>query len=290
MNTTSLPYFDLSDIKLEERIGQGNSPVYQATMADKTIAVKKMDCGQNEIPHEVQVQRDLPPNPNVLKLLGITHSEDGFTIYVCTELANTSLYRYLHEEKKQPSLQQSTKWAMQIASGMQHLHKYGLAHRDLKSPNVLLFEREDIAKVCDFGCARPLDHTTMLSGNTGTYRWMPPEFNDEATTMINQRCDIFSYGMILYEIFAHNIPFSHIKEDVDVPQSIRNGERPSLPQELPIYMKVLIQFCWEHKPHDRPNFEKILQVGSPYLHFSYNTTMRTGIKYYKSSMFHFKEC
>ena len=169
MNATSLRYLDLSDIDIEERIGRGNSPVYKATMTNETIAVKKMDCDQNEIPHEVQVQSNLPLHPNVLKPLGITHSEDGFTIYICTELANASLYGYLHEEKKQPSLQQSTKWAMQIACGMQHLHKHGLAHRDLKSPNILLFEKEDITKVCDFGCARHLDHSTTLSGNAGTY-------------------------------------------------------------------------------------------------------------------------
>ena len=98
---------------------------------------------------------------------------------------------------------------------------------------------------------------------------MPPEFNDKATTKINRLCDVFSYGMILYEIFTHNIPFSDIKEDVDALQAIQNGERPSIPQELPVHIKVLIQFCWEHKAHNRPNFEKILHVGSLKVHFQY---------------------
>ena len=72
------------------------------------------------------------------------------------ELGDKSLHHYLHTEKKKPSLQQSTKWAMQIARGMDHIHEHGLVHCDLKSANVLLFEKEDITKICDFGSAQPL--------------------------------------------------------------------------------------------------------------------------------------
>ena len=260
MQTPALPYLDLNDIDFEKEIGRGNFPVYKATVAKEVIAVKKMNCERKKIPREVQVHRDLHSHPNVLALLGITHSKDGFTIHICVELADKSLYHYLHTEKKVPSHQQSTKWAMQIASGLHHLHKHGLVHRDLKSPNVLLFEREDVTKVCDFGCARPLDHTTVLSGMAGTYRWMAPEFHNKESQKINQRCDVFSYGMVLYEIFTHTLPFTEA-QGVDVPQKIHKGERPHIPQELQGYIKVLIQLCWKQKPNDRPTFERILQVG-----------------------------
>ena len=261
MNTPALPYFDLNVIHFEKEIGRGIFPVYKATVANKAIAVKKMNCERNKIPREVQVHSILRPNPNVLPLLGITHSKDGFTIHICVELADKSLYQYLHAEKRVPSKQQSIEWAMQIANGMHHLHKNGLAHRDLKSPNVLLFENENITKVCDFGCARPIDHTTMLSGMAGTYRWMAPEFGNKENPKINQRCDVFSYAMVLYEIFTHRLPFANVKEGVDVPPKIRKGKRPHIPQELPGYIKVLMQLCWKQEPHDRPTFERILQVG-----------------------------
>ena len=260
MNTERQTHLDLNDIDFQERIGHGNVSVFKATMRGKAIAVKKMDCDQNEIPREVEVHSVLPSHPNVLPLLGFAHAEDGFTIYICIELADKSLHHYLHTEKKKPSLQQSIKWAMQIASGMHHIHQHGLAHRDLKSANVLLFEEELITKLCDFGSARPLEHTATMTGTTGTIRWMAPEFNDRADTKVNQRCDVFSYGMVLYEIFAHEIPFSNIEEDVDVLTSVRDGKRPTIPPELPLYIKVLMQLCWEHKPHDRPTFDAIIQV------------------------------
>ena len=184
----------MNDIDLKERIGKGNVAVFKATIAAKEVAVKSTECKRNQIPGEVKVHGSLPPHPNVLSLLGITHSKDGFTIYICMELGDKSLHHYLHTEKKKPSLQQSTKWAMQIARGMDHIHEHGLVHCDLKSANVLLFEKDDVTKICDFGSAQPLDHTSTVSGTAGTYRWMAPEFSK---TNAQQRSDVFSYGMIL---------------------------------------------------------------------------------------------
>ena len=253
--------FDLNDITLKDRIGRGQFPVYKATMADMVIAVKKVDCDKNAIPREVQVHSNLPSHPNILKLLGIAHSKEGFSIYICMELADKSLYQYLHVEMKKPSLHQGTKWAVQIARGMLHLHQHGVVHRDMKSPNVLLYENELVAKVSDFGSARHLDHTASMTGPQGTYRWMAPEFDNKASTKVNQRCDLFSYGMVLFEMFAHEIPFADIDEGYNVMQCIHNGKRPSLPPNLPPYLTELIQSCWKTKPQDRPTFEELLHVG-----------------------------
>lgn len=265
MDTASVPHFNFKDIELIEKIGHGQYPVFKATMAGKTIAVKRMNCDKNEIPYEVEIHSILPPHPNVIPLLGVAHSKDGFKIYVCTQLADKSLYHYIHKEKKKPSPQQSAKWAMQIARGIHHLHHHSLAHRDLKSANVLLFEEEDNTKVCDFGCARELEHTTTLSEMRGTHRWMAPELNHKATTKFSQRCDVFSYGMILYEIFAHQIPFYDVEEDVNISKSIHEGKRPSIPPGVPSYISMLMQHCWKHNPHHRPTFKEILQVSLIYL-------------------------
>ena len=254
----SLTFLDLNAIDLERRIGHGNASVFKATMGGKAIAVKKMDCPRDETPREVKVHSKLPPHPNVLPLLGIAYDDDD-TILICMELADMSLYNYLHTKQMKPSLQQSTNWAMQIARGMYHIHQHGLAHRDLKSANVLLFEEADITKVCDFGSARPLERTATV-GVAGTFRWMAPEFNDKANTKVNQLCDVFSYGMVLYEIFVQQLPFAEIDDGVAVTRMIREGSRPSIPQELPLYIKVLMHFCWQQNPNARPTFERILKV------------------------------
>lgn len=263
MSNLPLSYVDLDDIDLEERIGRGNVSVYRATMAGKPIAVKRMECEKNQVPHEVEVHSKLPPHPNILPLLGITHSTDGFNVYICMELAEKSLHQFLHKERNEPSPQQSTKWAIQIAQGMYHLHQNGLAHRDLKSGNILLFEDGKTVKICDFGSARPLERTNTMTGMTGTGRWMAPEFNDKANTKVNQRCDVFSYGMVLYELFAHELPFSDTHELVDIVSKIRAGERPQLQKKIPLHIKELTESCWKQYPRDRPTFESILVVGLP---------------------------
>ena len=253
-----LPQVDLDDIDLQEKIGRGNVTVFKATMKGKEIAVKLMDNDGDEIPREVAVHGSLPPHPNVLPLLGFAKDEDN--IYVCMELADKSLHRYLHVEKKNASLEQSRNWALQIASAMCHIHQHGLAHRDLKSANVLLLQKDQITKVCDFGSAKLLQRTATATGVRGTYRWMAPEASDQLNAKVSQCCDVFSYGMVLYEIFMQQIPFYELKDVVAVTSSIRSGKRPALPPSLPPYIRVLMQACWSHKPHARPTFEVVLEV------------------------------
>ena len=259
MNSPKLHHFNFSELDLQDRIGHGQFSVYKAKKGGEVIAVKERDCDKNEIPREVEVHSILPPHPNVLPLLGIAHSSDGFTLYICTPLADKSLYKYIHEEGMKLSLEQGTKWALQIAQGMHHIHQHGLAHRDLKSANVLLFEKDDVLKVCDFGSARVLERTAVQTGMAGTYRWMAPEFNNKATMMANKRCDVFSYGMVLYEMFAHELPFPD-QDDRQVLHSIRDGARPPIPPELPYHVQKFMEMCWKHRPNHRPTFETILEV------------------------------
>ena len=264
MAETSVTQYNLKDIILDDIIGKGTATVYNGTLAGKSIAVKKMDCSKKrEVPPEVKIHNSLPPHSNILPLFGVAHAKHGFTLYICMELADTSLYSFLHTKKQKPTILRSTKWALQIATAMQHIHQHGLAHRDLKSANVLLFDDEDIVKVCDFGSAKVLEVTATATGMTGTYRWMAPEFDDKETTKVNQRCDIFSYGMVVYEIFAHKIPLFNIRDDVEAAKSIRKGLRPEVPDELPSHIQAIMQSCWRHNSHARPTFQGIIKVCSP---------------------------
>ena len=174
--------------------------------------------------------------------------------YIVTELAtNGSLFDYLHIEKKKPSVDQSLAWASDVAHGMKHLHDQNIIHRDLKSANVLLMSGW-VAKLCDFGTARELTHTTTTE-HAGTYRWMSPEIMRSATGRINKKCDLFSYGMILFELFAHEIPYADLRDNIDVLLSVRDGKRPPIPPTLPLYLHDLIQKCWEEDPYLRPTFD-----------------------------------
>ena len=85
------------------------------------------------------------------------------------------------------------------------------------------------AKLCDFGTARSLDHTTSQSTVTGTYRWMAPEIVESPDALINNKCDIYSYGMVLYELVTLKLPFHDAPTDQRAMVDAVMGKCPSLP-------------------------------------------------------------
>ena len=251
---------DRSDLHIGKRLGKGGYGfVYEGKWkkgGEMMVAIKVTQINDPGVtPQEIKVWGSLPRHRNITTLIGVASVD--FTIYIVTELAiNGSLFDYLHIMKNTPSLNQSLAWASDVAHGMKHLHDHDIIHRDLKSPNVLL-TNEWVAKLCDFGCARELT-STITTDQAGTYRWMPPEIMEKAAVRTNKQCDLFSYGMILYELFAHKVPYSDLENEVDVLESIRKGIRPPIPPILPPYLHDYLRRCWEEDPHLRPTFNDFI--------------------------------
>ena len=245
-----------------EFIGQGGyGTVHKAMWKEKKVAVKVCTGNilkEKKAAQEVRILASLIPHPNIIAFFGVAVSEDEISSLIVTDLAaGGSLYTRLHgKEREIPTATQRLGWAIQIARGMKHLHYYNVIHRDLKSPNVLL--SHGYAKICDFGTARHLSENFFYTGQAGTYRWMAPEVAQESCTEITNKCDVFSYGMILYEIYALELPFSDVTSDARVSCAIMDGKRPSLPEKLPSFLHPLLQDCWDKEPAQRPSFKTIV--------------------------------
>jgi ketosteroid isomerase-like protein len=152
--------------------------------------------------------------------------------------------------------------AMQVASGIAAAHKEGIVHRDLKPSNIILSrdKNSDVwAKVVDFGIAKINEHTlttlntlTAIGTLMGTPRYMSPE--QCSGKEVDSRSDIYSLGIIIYEMFAGRPPFDapspmalalkHIQE-----QPVSLGElRPGLPREI----VALVMQMLDKDPDRRP--------------------------------------
>ena len=226
------------------------------------VAIKK--CLRPD-PKDICVLQELEPHPNIITFYGFVVDRESKSCSIVTELVKGgSLYNFLHVQKRIPSNKQKLCWMKGIADGMVFVHDKGIAHRDLKSGNVLLADDNLMrAKLCDFGTARKLDHTTAQSTVTGTYRWMAPEVIKDNNAAINQKCDVFSYSMVLFEIVTQKIPFSDAKTDQLAVVELVQQHRPTLPSsdtDCPRYLRNLIVACWAEKPHERPSFKEIRQA------------------------------
>ena len=256
-------HIKLSDYDIgDKKLGEGQfGRVFEAhcIKSGRAVAIKVMQSSGSEVlPQEVKVWCSLPPHRNIITLIGVVCEK--FTAYVVMELAvNGSLFDYLHTEKNTPSKNQSLAWASDVAHGMKHLHDHDIIHRDLKSKNVLLTSNL-VAKLCDFGTARELLHTTTTTEQAGTFRWMSPEIMRAAKARVNKKCDLFSYGMILFELFAHEIPYAGLDDKMEVLKKVTGGERPPVPPTLPENLHDLLKSSWEDNPQLRPTFDDFIKV------------------------------
>jgi small GTP-binding protein len=159
------------------------------------------------------------------------------------------------------------KIALDVASGLEFLHSScpPIIHRDLKSPNILLVhkrpeERENapiVAKVTDFGLSGLAP--TLAGRDVDNPVWLAPEVLKEEE--YTEKADIYSYGVILWELLTRKQYFGEYKFLSEIEEKIIAGQRPEIPdtkecQMVPEYID-LVRECWDGDPTKRPTFETI---------------------------------
>ena len=134
-------------------------------------------------------------------------------------------------------------------------------HRDIKSLNVFM-DKNMVSKVADFGMCTDVIPSTDVCG---TPQWMAPEvlanfFGRE--TLYDKRCDVFSYGVLLWEIFHCRIPYAETGLDqMQIADAVLNTNiRPPLSRSCPQPIQSIIMACLNKYADNRPTFAKVLET------------------------------
>lgn len=249
---------DFNDIEFYERCGGGAfGCVYRALWKsqNKIVAVKKLLV----LEKEAQVL-SLLSHKNIIKFFGAVTVPPNYCIL--TEYAeNGSLFAFLAEQENNSMLnfEQILRWSTEIASGMYYLHEQApvkVIHRDLKSKNVVI-STEYFCKICDFGASRFIDSTTKMSV-AGTLPWMAPEVIQSLP--VSEACDVWSFGVVLWELLTHEVPFKGIEGFQVAWAVVEKEERLTVPKCCPPKFADLMSWCWKTDPKERPSFHQILKI------------------------------
>lgn len=177
---------------------------------------------------------------SIVRAYGVVRTPSN-DLWLVTELLDVALDRFIAErasESEQWSFEERTRIACEIALGLEHLHKRGILHRDLKSANVMLSKARE-AKLIDFGLSKDANDArskTTTSTAHSSSLWMAPEIrsNDDFC----QATDVYAFGMVLTELLLVELPSTRTL--LKVAKSER-GE-----------WRTLIERCTEEEPRQRP--------------------------------------
>eukprot|EP01046_Picozoa_sp_COSAG06_P000488 COSAG06_NODE_13_length_35352_cov_49.626255_34_plen_595_part_00 len=141
-----------------------------------------------------------------------------------------------------------------VATGMAFLHSHSVAHRDLKSANVL-YDKQLNIKLCDFAFSKfKRQLSGLMDSQVGTPAWMAPEVlrGDEYTL----KCDVFSAGVIMWELVHREEPLKGVNQYAVAIKVGMEGHRLPIDKSCPLIWRRLMESCWA-EPDDRPSFAEI---------------------------------
>jgi serine/threonine protein kinase/tetratricopeptide (TPR) repeat protein len=247
--------------RIDALLGQGGmGRVYKAydKELDRTVAIKVVRegaIGQADALKRFKQELVLASKISHKNILRIHDMGDvgGLRFISMAFVEGQDLQHIIHDNPKMP-LDRILNFARQIAEALAAAHAEGVVHRDLKPQN-LLVDKNDQIFVCDFGLAKSFEEGAIGMTRTGAFlgtpRYMSPEQVEGKPA--DNRADLYSYGLILYEMVTGDVPFTGESTLKVMYQRIQ--EKPKSPKlikpDLPNWLVRIVMRCLERNPDDR---------------------------------------
>jgi len=188
-------------------------------------------------------------HPNICTIHEIDE-EDGKSFIAMEYVEGQSLKEKI--EKGPLEIDEALNISMQVAEGLEEAHKKGIIHRDIKSANIMVTDNGQ-AKVMDFGLAKVKGATLLTREGTtlGTVAYMSPE--QAKGKEIDNRSDIWSLGVVMYEMLSRELPFKGEREASILYSVVHEEPKPlkEIKRDLPLELQQIINRALKKKPESR---------------------------------------
>ena len=247
----------LGRYEILESIGVGaSSTVFKArdTLIGRIVAIKTLQAGLNDdawrerFMSEARIIGQLS-HPRIVKLHDVGIDETSGSPYLVMEfVVGQTLEK--HVAAKKPELQQVYSWGAALARALAYAHEQGIIHGDIKPANIMI-NQDGRVMLTDFGIARFAAHVTQAGGLRGTPAYLSPEQIEGTPT--DGRSDIFSLGIVLYQLATGQRPFQSDSVDAVCAQILKAKITPptKVNPMLPRPFDGIIERCLAKNPANR---------------------------------------
>lgn len=256
-----------AEVLLSNKIGSGSFGTVFKAHWHGPVAVKILNLSDpspaqlSAFNNEVATLRKTR-HVNILLFMGFMRHH-GLAI-VTQWCEGSSLYKHIHVNERCWDSVYKLDLARQASCGIEYLHSKDIIHRDIKSNNIFLHNNGTV-KIGDFGLATV---KARWSGNhqvqqpTGSILWMAPEvIRMRAQNPYSCKSDVYALGIVLYELFSHKLPYTHIDNKDQILFMVGMGrlspDLRHLLEDTPRGIKKIIRNCIKPNPHDRPDLNAI---------------------------------
>jgi len=234
--------------ELLELVGEGGmGMVYLAEQKEpvrRKVALKIVKLGMDTMHVIARLQAEqqtlaMLDHPNIARVFDAGTTDSGRPYFVMEYVEGVPITKYCDRQKL--SIEERLRLFLQVCAAIQHAHQKGVLHRDIKPSNILVSANDHAAlpKIIDFGIAKavhqPLTEQTSITEQgqlLGTPEYMSPEQADMAYSEVDTRSDVYSLGVVLYELLAGATPFEAEtlrKRGVEHIRQIIRNEEPKTP-------------------------------------------------------------
>ncbi|PKY57744.1 kinase-like protein [Rhizophagus irregularis] len=244
-----IKYYEYSDFKNIRPIGNGsygkvNSANWKNT--DHFFALKSFNSDKQTL-------------EEIIKEKPATDSTQQIKNYsLVLECANGgTLNTYLGRNFNDLDWDDKYRLALQLADAIEFLHDNDIVHRDLHPGNILIHQNS--IKLTDFGLSKKVTEASSITSKIqGVMPYVDPKKLNDKNYKLDKKPDVYSIGVLLWQISSGHKPFEGIEQDVNFSLSLIKGTREKIIDGTPVKYSKLYTECWKYESNQRPNMCEVI--------------------------------